>query len=179
MTENTNGRLRKYYWLSLLALIPGFGIFIGIYLLIYSSIKFRKLKLALLIVGCIIINIIIIRIDSYYMGQEMKYGQESNNGFKYLSQVFLDSLQAKVEIYKDYSGDYPDSLMELKKIFPTLIIEDPLLEANDMGTGRKNYYYLKKGDTYTLFSSGIDRIPYTKDDLYPRRSLKTRQSNYE
>ena len=109
------------------------------------------------------------------MSQDMKYGQATTNGFKYLSQIFLDSLQVKVEMYKDYSGEYPDSLLELKKIFPTLVIEDPLLEANDMGTGRKNYYYLKKGDTYLLFSSGIDRIPYTKDDLFPRRSLRVGQ----
>jgi hypothetical protein len=165
-------KLRKYYWLSLLGLIPIFGLLIGIFLLIYSSIKFRNLKLALVIVCNLTIGFGLMQINNYYLTQEMKFGETSNIGFSYFAQKNLDSIQVKLEMYKDYTGAYPDSLMELKRIFPKLDIEDPLLQVNDMGTKRRQFYYENKGESYIVFSSGIDRIPHTKDDLFPRKTLR-------
>ena len=167
-----NRNIKKYYYLSLLGIIPGFGILIGTYLLIYSSIKFKNLKLGAVIICNIVIGIVVMRLDNYYLKQEMKYGVNSNNGFKYFAQIYLDSIQSKLEMFKEYSGAYPDSLQELKRIFPELQIEDPLLSVDDRGTKKIYFYYEKKGEKYILFSSGIDRIPNTEDDIFPREFLK-------
>lgn len=165
-------KIRKFYYLSLLGLIPGFGIPIAIFLLIYSAVLFWNPKLALVICVNMIIGIVIMRVDNYFLKQDMKNGVNANNGFKILAQIFLDSVHDKIEMYKDYTGSYPDSLGELKNIFPTLDIDDPLLLANDKGTNRRQFYYEKKEGKYILFSSGIDRIPHTLDDLYPSKTLK-------
>jgi hypothetical protein len=164
--------LKKFYYLSFLGLIPAFGIIIGLYLLIYTGIKFRKWKLAFVIVINIGLGILVMKVDEYYLKRELKYGKNANNGFKYIAQAYLDDLKNQIEKYKDYVGEYPDSLLQVKKLFPDIVIEDPLLGENDMGTHKKYFYYVRKADTFALFSSGIDRIPNTKDDLYPRMVLK-------
>ncbi len=163
--------VKKYYYLALLGLIPGFGILIGAYLLIYTTIKFRNLKLASFIVVNVLVGIVIMRVDSYYLSKSQKDGR-FDNGFKVLTQINLDSLQTKILMFKDYTGSYPDSLMQVKKLIPDADITDDLLEVNDKGTGKSNFYYEKTADSFIVFSAGIDRIPHTKDDLYPRKKLK-------
>ena len=59
-------------------------------------------------------------------------------------------------------GHYPDSLQQLKGIF----IFDPLMEVGK-GTGHATFNYRRIGDQYTVFSSGIDKVPNTRDDIYP------------
>ena len=77
----------------------------------------------------------------------------------------LNSLVKNIEFYKLQNGVYPDSLKQLlidDKVAP---IHDPIA---GMKSKRDNYFnYRKVNDNYTLFSSGPDGIPNTKDDLYP------------
>jgi hypothetical protein len=77
----------------------------------------------------------------------------------------LNRLVKNVEYYKLVHGQYPDSLKQLLE-------DDKLAPINDAAQGMKikgnSYYnYEKIGDRYSLFSSGQDGIPNTKDDLFP------------
>jgi len=165
-------RIRKFYYLSLLCLIPGFGILIGIVLLCYAIFVFRNLKLIFVILLTIGGGILLLKIDDYYLSQDMKYGKEHDSDFILLAADDLDKIVQHLDLYKLQHGVYPDSLQQLQKQDPTLNIMDPLLGRNSAAHKFINYYYQKNGDSYTLFSSGIDGIPHTKDDMFPRKPIK-------
>jgi hypothetical protein len=84
--------------------------------------------------------------------------------------MFLNGLVKELEFYKLKNGSYPDSLEQLPKNQDIFSIYDPLLSRRP-GTKDTKYNYRKTGDTYILFSSGIDRIPHTEDDIYPTDTL--------
>jgi hypothetical protein len=165
-------RLRKFYYLSLLGLFPGFGILIGIVLLCYAIFVFRNLKLIFTILLAMGGGILLMKLDAYYLSQDLKYGKEHDNDFSLLAADDLDKIVQHLDLYKLQHGVYPDSLQQLEKQDPTLNIMDPLLGRNSAAHKFINYYYQRKGDSYTLFSSGIDGIPHTKDDIYPRKPIK-------
>lgn len=165
-------RLRKFYYLSLLCLIPGFGILIGIVLLCYAIFVFRNLKLIFVILLTIGAGILLLKLDGYYLSRDLKYGKEHDNDFSLLAADDLDKIVQHLDLYKLQHGGYPDSLQQLQKQDPTLNIMDPLLGRNSEAHKFINYYYQRKDDSYILFSSGIDGIPNTKDDIYPRKAIK-------
>ena len=165
-------RLRKFYYLSLLCLIPGFGILIGIVLLCYAIFVFRNLKLIFVILLTIGAGILLLKLDGYYLNRDLKYGKEHDNDFSLLAADDLDKIVQHLDLYKLQHGEYPDSLQQLQKQDPTLNIMDPLLGRNSAAHKFINYYYQRKDDSYILFSSGIDGIPNTKDDIYPRKAIK-------
>ena len=171
-TVEKKKRLRKFFYLSLLCLFPGFGILIGIVLLCYAIFVFRNLKLIFVILLAIGGGILLLKLDEHYLSQELKYGIDTGNGFSVLAEDDLDKIVQHLDLYKLQHGGYPDSLQQLKKQDPTLNIIDPLLGRNSAAHKFINYYYQKKDDSYILFSSGIDGIPHTKDDLFPRKPLK-------
>lgn len=171
-TVENNKRLRKFFYLSLLCLFPGFGILIGIVLLCYAIFVFRNLKLIFAILLAVGGGILLLKLDEHYLSQELKYGIDTGNGFSVLAEDDLDKIVQHLDLYKLQHGVYPDSLQQLKKQDPTLNIIDPLLGRNSAAHKFINYYYQKKDDSYVLFSSGIDGIPHTKDDLFPRKPLK-------
>lgn len=76
--------------------------------------------------------------------------------------MYLNNIVKEIEFYKMQHGIYPDSLKQLK-VSGLTILNDPMLddEKNDL------FNYHKIDDKYTLFSSGVDGIPNTKDDIYP------------
>ena len=82
-----------------------------------------------------------------------------------VSQRFLNSLVKDIEFYKTINGTYPDSLEQLTENNEIAYIHDPLLFQP--GTKNTKFNYQKIGNRYTLFSSGVDRIPNTSDDIYP------------
>jgi len=88
-------------------------------------------------------------------------GKESEQ----LSQIKLNYIMKDVEFYKIQNGVYPESLEQIKKnVFGW--IDDPIQSRKGNGINTR-FNYKKVGDKYYLFSSGIDGIPHTKDDLYP------------
>jgi hypothetical protein len=73
----------------------------------------------------------------------------------------LDNVKIAIELYRKETGRYPESLEQLiaqKRISRKSIIRD--------AWGNK-YVYTTAGESYTLFSAGPDRQPYTADDIRP------------
>ena len=81
----------------------------------------------------------------------------------------LNSLVKNIEFYKLEHGQYPDNLLQL-------LNDDKLAPINDaaqgLSTKENSYYnYEKIGDKYSVFSSGQDGIPNSKDDLFPQITI--------
>ena len=81
-----------------------------------------------------------------------------------LTKKNLTRLVPAVEMYKMINGKYPDSLQQVNYAKdPSDIIDTKLFPKN----GPVILYYKNMGDTYQLFSTGFDNIPYTVDDVHP------------
>ena len=167
-----NEKIRKFYYLSLLCLFPGLGIIVGIILGCYAIFKFKSIKLFLVIALTTTGGIFLIKVDSYYLKQDLMYGKDNENLYFKMAADDLDEITQNLEHYKLKHGDYPDSFQQLEMENPLLSIKDPLLAKNPDAHKFLYFYYEKKEDSYTLFSSGRDGIPNTKDDIYPRTHLK-------
>ena len=89
------------------------------------------------------------------------------SGFAGNSQMQLNTLMKDIEFYKIKNGAYPDSLEQISKDDPMAWIDDPLQSGFGNSENIK-FNYQKVGNHYYLFSSGIDGIPNTKDDIYPQ-----------
>ncbi|WP_460556380.1 hypothetical protein [Ferruginibacter profundus] len=155
MTKNT----KPPYLLGLLGLIPLVGAFVGIALILYGIIRYKDKWLIAVGAGCIIFTIII-----YSSLFSLFKNPKVRNGFADISQKSLNSLCRNIEFYKLEHGSYPDSLPQLLSDVTFAPINDPVAVW-----GSKNSYYNYKnlGDKYLVFSSGIDGIENTKDDIYP------------
>lgn len=148
-------KIRNLYYWGLVGFIPNFGVIAGI-IIIIKGFQYSKLTLILVGVADILFTIFFWMVVAPLL---------TPNGFKDLSQMELNSLVKNVEFYKLQNGQYPDSLQQLLK-------DDkfaPINDAIQINKHRKNTYYNyeKVGDKYLLFSSGLDGIPNTADDLYP------------
>jgi hypothetical protein len=172
LESKPNSRLKRFYYLSLLCAFPGFGIFIGIVLLFYAVFVFKSIKLFCTIVLTMAIGIVLIKLDSYYLRRELMYGSATENLLALQALDDLDDIARNLELYKLKYQHYPDSLRELKKENPTLVLKDPLLGRRPSANKFINFYYSRNGDTYNLFSAGKDGLPNTSDDIYPRKPLK-------
>lgn len=171
-SQSGNRKIKKFYYLSLLCLIPGFGIIIAIILICYAIFKFKSIKLFITIILTTIGGIFLMKLDEYYLKQKIMYGKDFENIAVKEAVNDLDEITQKLERYKLKYGDYPDSLQQLGDESPFFSIKDPLLTRNPKVHKFLYYYYKKTADGYSLFSSGRDGIPNTKDDIYPRTHLK-------
>jgi len=165
-------KINIYYYLSFLCLFPGFGTIFGIVLIFYTYSKFHNKQLLALLLATSVGGIGIGYLISSTLKHEFMYGEEAGNMISRFAVDDLDFIAKKLELYKSVHGSYPDSLAQLKKENRGLNIADPLLTRNPKAHKFLNYFYEKKGDTYILFSSGVDGIPYTSDDLFPRKPLR-------
>lgn len=153
------------YLLGLICLIPLVGAFVGLGLLLYGVLKYKDKWLSIIGAAGILWTIIVYS-TLFYAGT---HASVFTKGFEDISQMQLNSLVKNVEYYKLTHGQYPDSLQQLLE-------EDKLAPINDAAQGMKikenSYYNYKKiGDKYSLFSSGQDGIPNTKDDLFPQVTI--------
>ena len=150
-------------WLGLIPLVGGF---VGIGLIILGAFKYRDRKLIIIGAADLFFTVAIYSSMFYYF----MYSDAAAKGFAQTSQMFLNGVVKELEFYKLKNGSYPDSLEQLPRNNDIFSIYDPLLSRHP-GTKNTKFYYKKTGDTYILFSSGIDRIPNTKDDIYPTETL--------
>jgi hypothetical protein len=165
MTTNTKSAKHLYRrgWLGFIPLIGGF---VGIGLMILGAFKYRDRKLIIIGSADLFFTVAIYSSMFYYF----MYSDAAAKGFAQTSQMFLNGLVKELEFYKLKNGSYPDNLEQLPRNEDMFSIYDPLL-ARRPGTKDTKYNYRKTGDSYILFSSGIDRIPDTKDDIYPTVTL--------
>jgi hypothetical protein len=150
------------YWLAVFCLIPVLGFFAGILILILGLIKYKN-KLFPILGGIgIALNITICTMFIY---QAVKKWHPFRDSFSMVSEMQLETLVKDIEYYKVKNGQYPDSLPQLRKSDKTVSIHDPL--QTEWSGPNARYNYKKIGEKYTVFSSGPDGIPGTKDDIYP------------
>jgi hypothetical protein len=150
-------------WFGLIPLVGGF---VGIGLIILGIFKYRDRKLILIGSFALFFTIAIYGSMFYYI----LYSDIVAKGTVPVSQQFLNNLVKNIEFYKTINGAYPDSLEQLIKNNEMTYINDPLLFRRP-GTKNTKFNYKKIGSKYTLFSSGLDRIPNTPDDIYPNISI--------
>jgi len=162
---------RKFYFLSLLGLIPGFGTIVSVVIIFYAIFRLKNIGLLILAFLIMVIGIVMGVINHNYLMNDIKFGENTGKRFSIFVADDLDTIAKKLEQYKSILGVYPDSLEELKKNYPEISIVDMLLSRNSHAHKSINFYYHRRGDKYILYSSGVDGIPNTPDDIYPRRPL--------
>lgn len=161
--ENKKTPRRLYYW-GLLGLFPNIGLVCGIILTIRGIFQYKDYKLLLIGISDILFTIFFWISVNYYVAHSSTFQKQNIE----LAQGRLNTLFKTIEFYKLENGVYPDSLEQLQKDDKTLSIYDFLPRSSDYKTVR--YNYSKAGSKYYLFSSGIDGIPNTADDIYPKIS---------
>lgn len=159
--EISNRGSKPPYLLGLLGLIPLVGFFVGLGLLLFGIFKYKDRKLSIIGIACMLFTVVIYY-SLFYIGFKSDFGK---NAWAQHSQIQLNTLIKNVEFFKLQYGQYPDSLQQLLNNNDFVIIDDPLRMA--AGSTPVYFNYKNLGDTYLLFSSGIDGIPDTKDDLFP------------
>jgi hypothetical protein len=165
MTANTNSAKHLYGrgWLGLIPLVGGF---VGIGLIILGIFKYRDRKLITIGTVALLFTVAIYS-SLFYM---IAYSDTVGKGTVKISEKFLNSLVKDIEFYKLKNGTYPESLEQLGSEDDIVQIYDPILTRRP-GAKETKFNYKKMGNAYILFSSGLDRTPNTKDDIYPTESL--------
>jgi hypothetical protein len=153
------------YWMGFLCFIPLIGAFVGLALIINGLIKYKNKWLVFMGIGGIIFTVTIY--TSLFLWSNSAEGKK---GFAPFAQSNLNILFKEIEFYKLQHGNYPDSLGQLKTKDDFLSINDPL-QNFDNKKRKYRYNYKKIGRKYYLFSSGVDGIPNTVDDIYPQMSI--------
>lgn len=157
-----NSNKKPSYYLGLLCLIPVFGAVVGIILLMNGISKYKDKWFILIGAGGIIYTLLICLIFLNPLNKAMR------TAFVPHAQMAVNELMKSVEFYKLKYGAYPDSLEQLKDN-GLIWMEDPIQSAAfDKNSGHTKFNYQKVGDHYYLFSSGVDGLPNTKDDIYPQ-----------
>lgn len=153
------------YLLGLICLIPLIGAFVGLGLLLYGIFNYKD-KLLSIIGAAGILWTILFYSTLFYVGKSASFIKDS---FEEISQMQLNSLVKNIEYYKLTHGQYPDRLEQLRD-------DDKFAPINDAAQGMNTkgevfYNYEKIGDKYSLYSSGQDGKPNTKDDLFPQVTI--------
>lgn len=160
MTNLKSNRIpQSPYLLGLLGLIPLVGAFVGIGLILYGILKYKDKWLVVIGIGCIVFTII-----TYSSLLALFKTNTVREGFAGISQNGLNSLCRNIEFYKIEHGSYPDSLAQLQPDHAFAPVNDAVAV---WGTPNSFYNYRNLGEKYLVFSSGIDGIPNTADDIYP------------
>ena len=147
---------RLYYW-GLLCLIPFIGAIAG-FVFIYKAFIRKDRILAIIGFAGIITTFAV-----YYFLVEGANGRKQTAAISY---NFLNDLVSDIEFYKLKKGSFPDNLQQLRLFNKKAFIYD-VLTLHVFTKQAKEYNYKKMGDKYLLFSSGIDEMPNTPDDIYP------------
>jgi hypothetical protein len=164
-TQTLSDRSRPPYLLGVLCLIPLIGAFVGLGLLLFGLIKYKDKWL------CIIGSLgILFTVGIYsYLFYFMMNSDVVKNGFQEISQMQLTSLVKNIEFYKIQHGQYPENLQEVFGDDHLAPVNDPLQMMKQEENSFFNYE--RRGDKYTLFSSGADGVAHTKDDFFPELNI--------
>jgi len=151
-----------YYW-GFLGLIPNIGVVAGIYLIYNGIIRYKKKWLVIIGLADILFTIIFWTL----IFPNLSFDLGINDVEKQMAQAGVNQIVKNIEFYKMQTGVYPDSLEQLglENTFPTTV---DYFSIEDSNKNKQDYIYKKvQYNRYTLFSVGMDHIPYTKDDICP------------
>lgn len=164
-TTTITSKPKPPYLLGLLCFIPLVGAFVGLGLLLYGLLKYKDKWLSIIGAAGILWTILVYS-TLFYAGTHASIFKK---GFEDISQMQLNSLVKNIEFYKLAHGQYPEELQQLLEDDKFAPINDA---AQGMNTKGISYYnYERIGDKYSLFSSGQDGTPNTKDDLFPQVTI--------
>lgn len=152
------------YLLGLLGFIPLVGFFVGVGLTLYGIFKYKDKILTLIGVLCMFFTVFVYSFLFFGMNKFFNLDKEWTK----MSQMQMNSLIKNIEFYKLETGKYPDSLKQLENEKEFVSVSDPI---KGMKSDGRSFYYENLGNKYLLFSSGIDGIPFTKDDVFPTISI--------
>jgi hypothetical protein len=154
--------IKKNYWHAIFVIIPLIGFVVGILLLRKGIILKDKTRGYIGAAG--IVFTIVFYAWVFYHGNYSTYGKEMKVS---LTKMEITRTMKDIEIFKLGFGHYPDNLQELLNENRRVQIVDPLSE-DFFSRESKPFNYIKIDSAhYTLFSSGLDQIPNTTDDVYP------------
>lgn len=160
--------LKPPYFLGILCFIPIVGVLVGIILIFLGIFQYKnRILITIGIIG------IVFTFGLYSISFPQLWNKkEKEKLITGLSQTFLNNLIKDIEFYKLQHGHYPEKLELLQDSNTTILIIDPLQSQKNKN---EVFNYALIGDKYTVFSSGIDGIPNTADDIYPQLTdtLKT------
>ncbi|MDB5005050.1 MAG: hypothetical protein JWQ34_3275 [Mucilaginibacter sp.] len=155
---------RPPYKLGFWGFVPLIGAIVGTALILYGIFKYKDKWLILIGVGAICFTIAVYSFFNYADKRNL-----FSEGFVDMDKGTLNSLVKEIEFYKIQNGKYPENLMQLDIKNQLINVVDPLMSYNKNNIF--NYRQIRSG--YTLFSSGMDQIPNTKDDIYPTIPIDT------
>lgn len=150
------------YLIGVLCLFPLIGSVVGVMLILYGIFKYKNRWLTLIGIFGIIFSISIYEAGNYVI----KHTDTFNKGFIQMDKNTLNILVKEVEFYKIQNGSYPDSLEQLK----SNNLFDPLMSGSK---NSQKFNYKRVGNKYSIFSSGLDQVTDTKDDIYPTILIDT------
>ena len=153
------------YFTGLWCLIPVAGAVYGIILAINGISKYRDRWLILIGLGGIAWTILLVWIVSKPLDRAAR------EAFVPDAQRNLNNLVKSLAFYKYKNGNYPDSLQQLTTDGTTFWIYDPIQNISPFsGNNSPSFNYQRIANSYKIFSSGVDGIPGTADDIYPKVS---------
>jgi len=87
-----------------------------------------------------------------------------------LTQTMLNSLVPAIEFYRVQHGQYPESLEVLREsLGPDTFVSIYDTQSVELGSTPQTFYYERIGaDHYLLRGRGMDREPFTTDDIVPQ-----------
>jgi len=159
LKDQDGKHLYRYGWIGL---IPNIGVIAGMILIYNGIFKYSNKKLVIIGIADILFTIVFWSIFTSENIQNKLFADTDEK----LAQTQVNSLVKDIEFYKIQHGEYPDSLEQINDSSAFVWITDPFLNK---GKNKKdvNFHYVKIRTKYTLFSVGSDKIPNTKDDIYP------------
>ncbi len=161
------------YVISGLSFIPLLGVLFGLIVIVWGIIKRKVGGWKLVIIGTLGILLTVVLYGTlFYKGFIERDGVFDELSGQ-LAQTQLTDLVKHIEYYKIQNGYYPVKLEELQpedseKINSFVFIHDAANKKLKI-TEQVLYFYkpINDGQNYHLFSSGIDGVPYTADDIHP------------
>lgn len=149
------------YAVGFLCLIPLVGVFVGLRLLLSGIFRYKDKWLAI-IGGAGIVVSVLVYFGHIYVTDVLN----TSSRLADFSQKNLNELDRNIKFYKTQRGEYPYSLEQLFENDGAASITDPMQAGNRRMNVRYNYQ--RTDDKYIVFSSGMDGIPNTEDDIYPQ-----------
>jgi hypothetical protein len=159
--RSINGK-HLYKW-AFLGLIPNVGLISGAILAFKGIFVFKDKKLTVIGIASIAFTFIF-----WFTLLKISNNSQSNIDFSNkLAISKLNDLVKDIEYHKIGSNIYPDNLEQLHNNNSFSLLDPMSLSMSS----KEKFVYKKLGDNYTLYSTGLDRIANTKDDLYPSDSI--------
>jgi hypothetical protein len=151
---------RHLYGRGWLGLIPLIGFFVGVGLLVLGITKYKDRKLIWIGIAAMMFTIVI-------YGSMFLYSNSDSARKEWISFVpnQLNAIVREIEFYRLQNGQYPDRLEQIQQNGTQIFFNDPLSAKRNQKLAK--YNYVRIGNRYQLFSSGIDKMPRTADDIFP------------